>query len=110
MIPFWHRTIAPAILDGHRVLVVAHGNSIRALVKHLDLVPDDEIPGLNIPTGFPLVYELDGSLLPLRHYYLGDPEEIRKATSSVDRAGGSRDPDRSRGLMVVSHGRHLQGI
>jgi 2,3-bisphosphoglycerate-dependent phosphoglycerate mutase len=82
-VPYWKEVIVPSVMDGKRVLVSAHGNSIRALVKHLDDVPDDEITGLNIPTGFPLVYELDDFLQPVRHYYLGDKEEIRRATESV---------------------------
>jgi 2,3-bisphosphoglycerate-dependent phosphoglycerate mutase len=88
VVPYWNGTIAPAVRKKKRVLVAAHGNSIRALVKYLDLVPDDEITGLNIPTGFPLVYELDDALRPVRHSYLGDPDEIRRATESVaDQAG-----------------------
>lgn len=83
VVPYWEETIAPAVKAHKRIIIAAHGNSIRALVKYLDNIPDDEITGLNIPTGFPLVYELDADLHPVRHYYLGDPEEIRKATSSV---------------------------
>ncbi|HVP95869.1 2,3-diphosphoglycerate-dependent phosphoglycerate mutase [Methanoregula sp.] len=83
VVPYWEGTIAPAVREKKRILVAAHGNSIRALVKYLDHVPDDEITGLNIPTGFPLVYELDDHLHPIRHYYLGDAEEIRLATASV---------------------------
>ncbi len=82
-LPYWTATIAPAIRAGQRVIIAAHGNSIRALVKHLDRVSDDDIVGLNIPTGIPLVYELDDALVPLRHYYLGDPEVVRKATEAV---------------------------
>ncbi|MFN0122783.1 MAG: 2,3-diphosphoglycerate-dependent phosphoglycerate mutase [Blastocatellia bacterium] len=82
-LPYWHETIAPALRDGQRVLVAAHGNSLRALVKYLDNIPADEIVGLNIPTGIPLVYELDDDLKPLRHFYLGDPEAIKKATEAV---------------------------
>jgi len=74
MLPYWHGTIAPAVRAGRYVLVSAHGNSLRALVKYLDEVPDDEIPGLEIPTGIPLVYELDEHLRPREHYYLGEPE------------------------------------
>ena len=70
-------------MDRKQILIVAHGNSIRALIKYLDDVPEDKITGLNIPTGFPLVYELDDSLHPVRHYYLGNEEEIRHATESV---------------------------
>lgn len=83
----------PSVTDGKRVLVSAHGNSIRALVKHLDGVPDDEITDLNIPTGFPLVYELDDFLQPVRHYYLGDKEEIRRATESVANQGAATGKD-----------------
>jgi 2,3-bisphosphoglycerate-dependent phosphoglycerate mutase len=83
VVPYWKETIVPAVMDKKRVMIAAHGNSIRALVKYLDEVPDDEITGLNIPTGFPLVYELDDSLHPVRHYYLGDEAEIRHATESV---------------------------
>jgi 2,3-bisphosphoglycerate-dependent phosphoglycerate mutase len=91
VVPYWEGTIAPAVREKRRVLIAAHGNSIRALVKYLDHVPDDEITGLNIPTGFPLVYELDDALRPVRHYYLGDPEEIRRATESVaDQATGKK--------------------
>jgi 2,3-bisphosphoglycerate-dependent phosphoglycerate mutase len=75
--------IVPKLEDGQRVLIAAHGNSLRALVKHLDNVSDDEIVGLNIPTGIPLVYELDGDLEPIRSYYLGDPEAARKAAEAV---------------------------
>jgi len=83
VMPYWKESIVPAVLDRKRILIAAHGNSIRALIKYLDDVSEDEIIGLNIPTGFPLVYELDDSLHPLRHYYLGDKEEIRRATESV---------------------------
>ena len=82
-LPYWHETIAPAVREGKRVIIVAHGNSLRALVKYLDNVSDADIIHLNIPTGIPLVYELDGQLKPLRNYYLGDPEEIRKAQEKV---------------------------
>jgi len=80
---YWHETVEPCLREGKRVLVSAHGNSLRALVKHLDGISDKEIAGLNIPTGFPLVYELDDNLKAVRHYYLGDREEIKKATESV---------------------------
>ncbi len=86
-LPYWHETIAPAIRAGQRVLIAAHGNSLRALVKYLDNIPDQEIVGLNIPTGVPLVYELDEDLHPIKHYYLGDPEEIRKAQEAVAAQG-----------------------
>jgi len=82
-LPYWHETLAPAVKSGKRVIIVAHGNSLRALVKFLDQVPDDEIVGLNIPTGIPLVYELDDDLKPLKHYYLGDQEKIQAAIQSV---------------------------
>ena len=82
-LPYWHETIAPAITSGQRVLIAAHGNSLRALVKYLDNVPESEIVELNIPTGIPLVYELDENLLPLRHFYLGDPEAAARAAASV---------------------------
>ncbi|HPE68185.1 MAG TPA: 2,3-diphosphoglycerate-dependent phosphoglycerate mutase [Thermotogota bacterium] len=82
-LPYWHETIAPTIRSGKRVVVSAHGNSLRALVKYLDNIPDEEIVGLNIPTGVPLVYELDEDLHPIRHYYLGDQEAIAKATQAV---------------------------
>ncbi|MBO0697169.1 MAG: 2,3-diphosphoglycerate-dependent phosphoglycerate mutase [Zavarzinella sp.] len=86
-LPYWNRVIAPAVADGQRVLIAAHGNSLRALVKHLDGVSDADIVALNIPTGVPLVYELDGSLRPIRHEYLGDVDEIRKAQEAVARQG-----------------------
>ncbi|MHB8068554.1 MAG: 2,3-diphosphoglycerate-dependent phosphoglycerate mutase [Desulfobaccales bacterium] len=82
-LPYWHETIAPAVRAGQKVLIAAHGNSLRALVKFLDNVPDDEIVGLNIPTGIPLVYELNDDLSPIRHYYLGDPEAVARAIQSV---------------------------
>jgi 2,3-bisphosphoglycerate-dependent phosphoglycerate mutase len=82
-LPFWHETIAPAVKSGQRVLVAAHGNSLRALVKYLDNIPDADIVGLNIPTGIPLVYELADDLKPIRSYYLGDPEAVKKAAEAV---------------------------
>lgn len=82
-LPYWHDTIAPSVKNGKRVLIAAHGNSLRALVKYLDNVPEDEIVGFNIPTGVPLVYELEDDLTPIRNYYLGDPEAIKKATQAV---------------------------
>jgi 2,3-bisphosphoglycerate-dependent phosphoglycerate mutase len=82
-LPYWKNTIAPAISRGQRVLITAHGNSLRALVKYLDGVSDEEIVGLNIPTGIPLVYELDEALSPIRHYYLGDPDAARRAAEAV---------------------------
>jgi 2,3-bisphosphoglycerate-dependent phosphoglycerate mutase len=82
-LPYWHETIAPAIRAGRRVIVVAHGNSLRALVKYLDGMSEDEIVSLNIPTGVPLVYRLDDELKPLGHSYLGDAEAVRKAAQAV---------------------------
>jgi 2,3-bisphosphoglycerate-dependent phosphoglycerate mutase len=82
-LPSWHDAIAPAIRSGQRVIIAAHGNSLRALVKFLDNISDDEIVDLNIPTAVPLVYELDANLRPITHYYLGDPNEIRKAEEAV---------------------------
>lgn len=82
-LPYWHDTIAPAIKEGEKVIIVAHGNSLRALVKYLDNVSDQEIVELNIPTGIPLVYELDDNLKPLKHYYLGDQAAIEAAINSV---------------------------
>ena len=90
MLPYWHEQIAPAVRSGRQVIVAAHGNSLRALVKYLDQISDEEIIGLNIPTGIPLVYELDANLTPIRHYYLGDPEAIAKATQAVADQGKSR--------------------
>lgn len=83
VLPYWLETIAPMIRAGKRIIVSAHGNSMRALVKYLDNIPDDEIPGLNIPTGIPLVYEFNEDLSPIRHYYLGDPEAVKRAVQSV---------------------------
>ena len=82
-LPYWHETIAPAINAGKRVVIAAHGNSLRALVKYLDNVPESEIVELNIPTGIPLVYELDDHLKPIRHYYLGDPAAAAAAAARV---------------------------
>jgi 2,3-bisphosphoglycerate-dependent phosphoglycerate mutase len=89
-LPFWHDAIAPAVRSGKRVVIAAHGNSIRALVKYLDGVGDREIVGLNIPTGIPLVYELDAALKPLRHYYLGDPSMVEAAVQAVASQGKAR--------------------
>ena len=86
-IPYWHDTIAPTIKSGKKVLIVAHGNSLRALVKYLDNIPDNEILNLNIPTGIPLIYELDDDLKPIRHYYLGDQEKIKMMIESVGKQG-----------------------
>jgi len=82
-LPYWHETIAPTIRQGERVLISAHGNSLRALVKYLDNLSDEEIVHLNIPTGIPLVYELDEDLKPIRHYYLGDQERVQAAIEAV---------------------------
>lgn len=90
MLPYWHQKIAPLVQSGKNVLVAAHGNSLRALVKYLDNISDDEIVGLNIPTGIPLVYELDDNLKPLKHYYLGDAEAVAKAAQAVANQGKAR--------------------
>ncbi|MBL0143370.1 MAG: 2,3-diphosphoglycerate-dependent phosphoglycerate mutase [Betaproteobacteria bacterium] len=90
MLPCWHERIAPRVVAGERVLVAAHGNSLRALVKFLDGVSDAEIVGLNIPTAVPLVYELDDSLKPIRHYYLGDAQAVAKAAAAVASQGKAR--------------------
>jgi 2,3-bisphosphoglycerate-dependent phosphoglycerate mutase len=82
-IPYWHGTIAPAIRSAKRVLIVAHGNSLRALVQHLDAISDDAIAELNIPTGIPLVYELDTHLKPLKSYYLADPQQVEAAMHTL---------------------------
>lgn len=82
-LPYWHETIAPTLREGGRAIIAAHGNSLRALVKYLDSIPDEEIAGLNIPTGIPLVYELDNDLKPVRSYYLGDAEAVEKAAQAV---------------------------
>jgi len=87
VLPCWNDTLAPAIRSGQRVLVSAHGNSIRAMVKYLDGISDADIVGLNIPNGIPLVYELDAALRPLRHYYLGDPAAAARAAAAVAAQG-----------------------
>jgi 2,3-bisphosphoglycerate-dependent phosphoglycerate mutase len=87
VVPYWQSSIAPSVRAGRRVLVAAHGNSMRALVKHLEAISDEAIVQLNIPTGIPLVYELDAALKPLRHYYLGDPDEVTRRTASVAAQG-----------------------
>jgi len=86
-LPAWHGAIAPLVARGQKVLVVAHGNSLRALVKYLDGVSDEAIVELNIPTGIPLVYELDGDLKPIRHYYLGDEQAVKRAAEAVAQQG-----------------------
>jgi 2,3-bisphosphoglycerate-dependent phosphoglycerate mutase len=83
VLPYWHDTIAPAIREGQRLIIASHGNSLRALVKYLDKIPDDKIVGLNIPTGIPLVYELDDNLTPIRSYYMGDPAAVEAAAKAV---------------------------
>ncbi len=90
VLPYWNQAIAPDIRAGKRVLIAAHGNSLRALVKYLDKVSDQDIVGLNIPTGVPLVYELDDTLKPLRHYYLGDAAEVEKAMQAVASQGKAK--------------------
>lgn len=82
-LPYWHETIVPVVKSGKRVLIVAHGNSLRALVKYLDNVSEQDIVELNIPTGIPLVYELDDNLKPIKSYYLGDPEEAKRKAEAV---------------------------
>jgi 2,3-bisphosphoglycerate-dependent phosphoglycerate mutase len=82
-LPYWRETVAPAVRAGRRVLIAAHGNSLRALVKYLDAISDADAVGLNIPTGIPLVYELEDGLKPIRHFYLGDPEAVKKAAAAV---------------------------
>ncbi len=89
-VPYWENTIAPTIKQGKKVVIVAHGNSLRALVKYLDNIPDEEIVSLNIPTGIPLVYELDENLKSVKSYYLGDQEEIKKAAAAVANQGKAR--------------------
>lgn len=86
-LPYWKETIAPVVKSGKKVLISAHGNSLRALVKYLDNISDKDIIDLNIPTGIPLVYELDTNLKPIKHYYIGNPEEIRKATEKIASQG-----------------------
>ncbi len=86
-LPYWHETIAPTVQSGKRVLIAAHGNSLRALVKYLDSISPKDIVGLNIPTGMPLVYHLDEHLKPIKHYYLGDPETVARAAEAVKRQG-----------------------
>ena len=86
-LPFWEETIVPSIRQGSNVLIVAHGNSLRALIKHLDQIAEDEIVHLNIPTGQPLIYELDASLQPIKRYYLGDSDTIKQAMAVVEKQG-----------------------
>jgi 2,3-bisphosphoglycerate-dependent phosphoglycerate mutase len=90
VLPYWHNNLVPLIKSGKRVLIVAHGNSIRALVKFLDQVSDEEITALNIPTGIPLVYEFDEQIKPINHFYLGDEEVVRKAEAAVAAQGKAK--------------------
>ena len=90
MLPYWHTTIAPMVKTRKRIIICAHGNSLRALVKYMDEIPDNEIVELNIPTGIPLVYELDKELRPLRSFYLGDPDAVRKAAEAVANQGKAK--------------------
>ena len=96
-LPCWHDTISPAISSGKRVLIAAHGNSIRAIMKHLDRTGEDEITGIDVPTGIPLVYELGDDLKPLRHYYIGDGETVKRAIDKVRKQGKSGDGTRTEG-------------
>ena len=89
-LPYWEKTISPEVKSGKRIMIVAHGNSLRALVKHLDKVSNEDIVGLNIPTGVPLVYKLDENLMPIKHYYLGDQEKISAKIKSVANQGKAR--------------------
>jgi 2,3-bisphosphoglycerate-dependent phosphoglycerate mutase len=88
--PYWHETLTPVLKSGKKVIIAAHGNSLRALVKYLDNVPDTDIVGMNIPTGIPLVYELDNNLKPIKHYYLGNQEEVEKAMEAVAKQGKAK--------------------
>ena len=89
-LPYWHEVIAPSVKSGKRVIIAAHGNSLRALVKYLDNISDKDIVGMNIPTGLPLVYELKDDLKPIKHYYLGDPKEVKKAMDEVANQGKAK--------------------
>lgn len=89
-VPYWETELAPVVRSGKKVIIAAHGNSLRALVKHLDHIADDAIAELNIPTGVPLVYELDEALHPLKQYYLGDPAQIAAATAAVEAQGKAK--------------------
>lgn len=89
-LPYWHETIVPTLKSGKKVVIAAHGNSLRALVKYLDNISDEEIVGLNIPTGVPLVYELDDDMKPIKSYYLGDPEAVKKAQEAVAAQGKAK--------------------
>jgi len=89
-LPYWHKTIAPSVKSGKRVIIAAHGNSLRALVKYLERISDQKIVNLNIPTGRPLVYELNDNLQPIKSYYLGDPEEVKKALEAAGNQGKAK--------------------
>ena len=89
-VPYWYSTIVPKVKAGRNVLIVAHGTSLRALVKHLDGISDEDIINVNIPTGIPLVYELDEEMNPIKHYYLGDPARVERAIESVANQGKAR--------------------
>jgi 2,3-bisphosphoglycerate-dependent phosphoglycerate mutase len=89
-LPYWHEVIAPVVRSGKRLIITAHGNSLRALVKYLDNISDEKIINLNIPTGMPLVYELEDDLKPIKSYYLGDPEAVKKAMEAVANQGKSK--------------------
>jgi len=100
-LPYWHDSIVPAVRSGKRVIIAAHGNSLRALVKHLDSISDQDIVNLNIPTGVPLVYELDARLQPIKHYYLGDPEEVARAAKAVAAQGKAKRTGPDRGSVPL---------
>jgi 2,3-bisphosphoglycerate-dependent phosphoglycerate mutase len=89
-LPYWFDTIIPTVKNGKKVIIVAHGNSLRALIKHLDQIPDEEIPELNIPTGVPLVYHLDDEFKPIQHFYLGNQDEVQKAMQAVANQGKAK--------------------
>ena len=89
-LPYWHEIIAPVVKSGKKVIISAHGNSLRALVKYLDALSEEEVVNLDIPTGIPLIYELDDELKPINHYYLGDPEEVKKAIQAVADQGKAK--------------------
>ena len=88
--PYWKNEIVPEIKSGKRAIISAHGNSLRALIKHLDNVSDEDIVNFNIPTGIPLIYELDDNLRPIKHYYLGDPKDVEKAMKAVAAQGKAK--------------------
>jgi len=90
VLPYWHKEIVPVLKSGKKIIISAHGNSLRALVKYLDKIPDDKIPHLNIPTGIPLIYELNKNLKPIKHYYLGDQRAVKKAMQAVAKQGKAK--------------------